>query len=168
MNMAIKQEIFKEKLGEYLAASQKEKGCILDAVCAVSGAHRKSVIRRFRTLQLHPYTGKGKRGRKPMYGMRLISLIRELWEASGRICAERLHPIMAEYIRILKRDDMWQYDEERTELLLAMSLGTLKDRIETFERIKKGGGRGTTKPSHLKEIIPIRKGPWQNPLPGFG
>lgn len=63
---------------------------------------------------------------------------------------------------------MWQYDEDRTALLLQMSLGTLKDRIETFERVKKGGRSGTTKPSHLKEIIPIRRGPWHNPSPGFG
>lgn len=167
--MATKQEVFKEKLGEYLAAgTRKEKGRILDGVCSVTGVHRKAAIRRFRTLQLHPYAGKGKRGRKPIYGMRLISLIRELWEASGRICAERLYPIIPEYIRVLKRDGMWQYDEERTALLLRMSMGTLKDRIERFERIKKGGGRGTTKPSHLKEIIPIRRGPWQNPPPGYG
>ncbi|MDP3779539.1 MAG: integrase [bacterium] len=167
--MATKQEIFKEKLGEYLAVrTKKEKGRILDAVCSVTGIHRKAAIRRFRTVQKRPRYWKGKRGRKPIYGMRLISLIRELWEASGRICAERLHPIMGEYIRVLKRDDMWQYDEERTTLLLKMSLGTLKDRIEKFERIKKGGGRGSTKPSHLKEIIPIRRGPWQHPPPGMG
>lgn len=29
-------------------------------------------------------------------------------------------------------------------------------------------GRGTTKPSDLKEIIPIRRGPWHNPEPGYG
>ena len=167
MNMATKQEVFKEKLQEYLAAqSRKEKGCILDAVCRITGVHRKAAIRRFRTFQLHPDQGRGKRGRKPIYGHRLISLIREVWEASSRICAERLHPIIPEYVQVLKRDGMWPYDEERTTLLLRMSLGTLKDRIERFERIKKGGGKGTTKPSHLKEIIPVRRGPWQNPPPG--
>ena len=166
--MATKQEIFKEKLPEYLAArTREEKGLILDAVCSITRVHRKAAIRRFRTLQLYPRTGK-KRGRKPIYGLGVTSLIRELWELSGRICAERLYPIISEYVRVLRRDGMWQYDDERTALLLQMSLGTLKDRIETFERIKKGGGRGTTKPSHLKEIIPIRRGPWHNPPPGFG
>jgi hypothetical protein len=168
MNMAIKQEIFKEKLPEYCAASKEEKGQILTAVCAVTGTHRKAAIRRFRTLQLHPDAGKGRRGRKPIYGHRLTSLVRELWEISGRICAARLHPVIPEYIRILKRDGMWQYDEERTDLLLLASVATIKRRIDSFERIKKGGGRGTTKPSHLKEIIPIRRGPWQNPEPGNG
>lgn len=168
MTMATKQEIFSEKLGEYLRASKAGKGRILDAVCQITGGNRKAAIRRFRTLQMRSHGGGKRRGRKVVYGIRLIPLIRELWEMSGRICAERLHPIIPEYIRVLKRDRMWEYDEERTSLLLRMSAGTLKNRVEGFERIKKGGGRGTTKPSHLKEIIPIRRGPWQNPPPGFG
>lgn len=168
MIMATKQEIFKEKLSEYLAASKQEKKQILDAVCAVTGVHRKAAIRRFRTLQLFPYSGKERRGRKLTYGLGITSLIRELWEVSGRICAQRLHPVIPEYIRILKRDGMWHYDEDRTQLILLASIATIKRRIDSFERIKKGGGRGTTKPSHLKEIIPIRRGPWHNPDPGKG
>lgn len=168
MIMTTKQEIFKEKLSEYLAASKQEKKQILDAVCAVTGAHRKAAIRRFRTIQLFPHSGKERRGRKLTYGLGITSLIRELWEVSGRICAQRLHPVIPEYIRILKRDGMWQYDKERTELLFLASVATIKRRIDSFERIKKGGGRGTTKPSHLKEIIPIRRGPWHNPEPGKG
>ena len=168
MIMATKQEIFKEKLQEYLAASKEEKSRILTAVCSVTGVHRKAGIRRFRTLQLHPDAGKGKRGRKQIYGHRITSLVRELWEMSGKICAQRLHPVIPEYILILKRDSMWQYNEERTKLLLLASVATIKRRIDLFERIKKGGGRGTTKPSHLKEIIPIRRGPWHNPPPGKG
>ncbi|MBI2053433.1 MAG: hypothetical protein HYT41_01675 [Candidatus Sungbacteria bacterium] len=166
--MATKQEVFKEKLAQYLAAGKEEKGRILTAICSVTGVHRKAAIRRFRTLQLHPDTGKGRRGRKQVYGHHITSLVRELWEMSGRICAQRLHPVMPEYIRILKRDGMWRYDEERTNLLLVASIATIKRRIDSFERIKKGGGRGTTKPPHLKEVIPIRRGPWQNPPPGKG
>jgi metal-dependent amidase/aminoacylase/carboxypeptidase family protein len=49
-----------------------------------------------------------------------------------------------------------------------MSLGTMKNRIADFARIKSRGGRGSTKPSDLREIIPIRRGPWENPEPGFG
>src|SRR3989344_2713096 len=168
MTMATKQEIFSEKLGAYLGASKQEKGRMLDAICRITGGNRKAAIRRFRTLQMRPLQGGKKRGRKIVYCHDLLPLIRALWELSGRICAERLHPIIPEYIRVLKRHTAWQYDEKRTALLLRMSLGTLKNRIGGFERIKKGGGRGTTKASHLKEIIPIRRGPWQNPLPGYG
>lgn len=166
--MATKQEIFKEKLQEYLAANKKEKGRILDAVCSVTKVDRKSAIRRFKTLQLRPRSWQERRGRKKVYDHRTTAALKDVWEAANRICAERLQPVISEYVRVLKRDGMWKYSDESTNLLLDASLGTLKNRIARFENIQKRGGRGTTKPSDLKEVIPIRRGPWQNPLPGNG
>jgi uncharacterized protein (UPF0297 family) len=167
MKMATKHQIFEEKREGYWKGSKEEKGKILDAVCAVTTVHRKAAIRRFGKLQEEKKTPK-KRGRKRMYGHGVVAALREVWNISGRICAERLEGIIAEYVRILKRDTMWKHIETDTVLLLKMSLGTLKNRIATFENVKKRGGRGTTKPSHLKEIIPVRRGPWDNPDPGFG
>lgn len=168
MTMATKQEIFKEKLQEYLAANKKEKGRILDAVCNVTRVDRKSAIRRFKTLQLRPCSWQERRGRKKVYDHRTTAALKDIWEAANRICAERLKPVIPEYVKILKRDRMWKHDDISTCLLLKASLGTIKNRIAVFENIKRRGGRGTTKPSDLKEIIPIRRGPWQNPLPGNG
>ncbi len=168
MTMATKQEIFQEKLQEYLASSRQEKGMILDSVCRVAGVHRKAAIRRFKTLQFRPRSFQERRGRHRLYDQRTMAGFKDVWEAANRICAERIHPIIPEYVRILRRDGMWNHGEEATRLLLVASLGTLKNRIRKFERVKRGGGRGTTKPSNLKEIIPIRRGPWQNPPPGFG
>lgn len=168
MTMATKQEIFQEKLGEYLTASKEEKGDILDSVCRITGGHRKAAIRRFKTLQLRPQSWRGHRGRKQVYDQRTTAALKEVWAAANRICAERIHPIIPEYVRILRRDRMWSHSEEATRLLLAASLGTIKNRIAEFENIKRRGGRGATKPSDLKEIIPIRRGPWQHPPPGWG
>jgi len=168
MTTTTKQEIFKEKLQEYLATNKAGKGRILDAVCSITKMDRKSAIRRFRTLQLRPRFFQERRGRKTVYDHRTTAALKEVWEAANRICAERLHPVIPEYIRILKRDGMWKHGEETTSLLLQASPGTLKNRIAKFENIKRRGGRGTTKPSSLKEIIPIRRGPWQNPPSGKG
>lgn len=168
MTMATKQEIFREKLEAYLRASKEEKGRILDAVSAVTGCHRKAAIRRFRTLQLRPRSFTERRGKKKVYDHRTTTALKELWEAANRICAERLHPIIPEYIRVLERDEMWGHDAETTDQLIQASVSTLKRRIVNFENIKSRGSRGTTKPSALKEIIPIRRGPWENPLPGKG
>lgn len=168
MTTATKQEIFKEKLQEYLAADKAGKGRILDAVSSITKVDRKSAIRRFRTLQLRPRSWQERRGRRRVYDHRTAAALKEVWEAANRICAERLHPVIPEYVRILQRDGMWKHAEETTILLLKASLGTLKNRIANFENIKRRGGRGTTKPSDLKEIIPIRRGPWKNPPPGWG
>jgi len=168
MTMKTKQEIFQEKLAAYLAADKDGKGRILDSVCEVTGCHRKAAVRRFANLQMRDPARVERRGRNVVYGKAVTSALHELWDMASRICAERLHDEIPEYVRILKRDRMWRHDEVTTQSLFAMSLGTMKARIAEFENVKKRGGRGTTKPSDLKEIIPIRRGPWMNPLPGNG
>jgi hypothetical protein len=117
MNMATKHQVFEEKREEYWKGSKGEKGKILDAVIAVTGVHRKAAIRRFGKLQEEKKTPK-KRGRKRVYGHGVVAALKELWEMSGRICAERLEGIIAEYVRILKRDRMWKHTEANTVLLL--------------------------------------------------
>lgn len=168
MTMGAKQEVFKEKLQEYLAASKEEKGKILDAVCSVTKVHRKAAIRRFRSLQMKDRGIPDKRGRPVIYTKAVCAALKDIWECAHRICAERLHPLIGEYVAILKRDSMWKHSDSATQLLLQMSVGTMKNHISVFPHAKDGRGRGTTKPSHLKEIIPIRRGPWQNPDPGNG
>jgi len=131
--------------------------------------HRKAVIRAFqRECRRDTAVPRRKSGPRIVYDGRVTVAIKELWEIAGCICAERLHPLLFEYVRILTRDGMWRHDRATTEKLLAISLGAMKGRIAGFARIKAGGGRSTTKPSDLKELIPIRRGPWKNPKPGYG
>lgn len=169
MIMATKQEVIKEFLGRYLRVNKELKGEILDHLEAVVGMHRKAIIRRFKVLQMrNPHYWPDGRGRPLYYTPDVTYALKEVWEISHGLCAERLRPILSEYVEILRRDKMWKQSGEATAKLLVMSLGTMKDRIALFERIKSGGGRCLTKPSDLKEIIPIRRGPWQNPEPGCG
>lgn len=168
MTMATKQEIFREKLQEYLRASRKGKGRILDAVCSITKANRKSAIRRFKTLQMQDRGIPDRRGRPVLYTKAVVAALKEIWECANEICAERLHPNIREYVAVLKRDAMWSHEEATTALLLQMSLGTMKNALDVFPHIKAKKGKGATKPSLLKEIIPIRRGPWKNPDPGLG
>jgi hypothetical protein len=166
--MATKQEILKEKLEEYLKADKAGKGNVLDQIIGVTGMNRKAVIRRLNELQMRRGPIVDNRGRPEVYDMRVTVALKELWRIANEICAERLHGQVAELVRILRRDKMWEHGEQTTELLLAMSMGTMKSRIKNFAKSKGSGGKATTKPSDLKEIIPIRRGPWDNPDPGFG
>jgi hypothetical protein len=166
--MATKQEILKEKLADYLAADKAGKGDILDQITAVTQMNRKAIIRRLNELQMQDGPIVDHRGRPEVYGMRVTVALKELWEVANEICAERLHGQVSELVRIFKRDKMWQHGEQTTKLLLLMSMGTMKNRIKEFPKSKGSGGKTTTKPSGLKEIIPIRRGPWDNPEPGFG
>jgi hypothetical protein len=169
MTMATKKELFQEVLKRYLKASKLEKTVILNELSASSGMHRKAVIRSLRREQNHdPWKSQGKAGRPLIYGADVTAGLKEIWDISGGLCAERLHAVIEEYLNILIRDDMWTHTNEVVVKLKSMSIGTMKDRIAGFLRIKLGGGRSTTKPSNLKEIIPIRRGHWENPDPGYG
>ena len=169
MTMGTKHEVVKEFVERYVTADKAGKGKILDHLAAVVSMGRKSLIRRFRVLQMrHSAYWSDGRGRPVYYTPDCINALRELWDISEFLCAERLHPVVSEYISVLTRDGMWHHSEEATGKLRAMSLGTMKNTIGAFERVAEGGGRCLTKPSDLKEVIPVRRGPWNNPPPGFG
>ena len=169
MTMATKKEVLLEHLERYLKASRQVKKEMLDHLVSTLKMHRKTIIRSLKREQNRdPWKEWGKAGRPLMYGADAVTALKEVWEISGELCAERLHSIIAQYLKILVRDNMWTHSDEATWKLQAMSIGTMKDRIAGFLRIKLGGGRSTTKPSNLKEIIPIRRGPWENPDPGYG
>lgn len=169
MKMATKKEVIREHLPIYLKASRKEKAVILNSLNSSLRLHRKSLIRSLKRMQRYdPWKPRKKVGRPLRYGPGVTAALSELWQISGELCAERLRPMLSEYLKILIRDNMWPHDDEITGQLQAMSMGTMKDRMAQFLRIKLGGGRSTTKPSDLKEVIPIRRGPWENPEPGYG
>ena len=169
MNMTTKKDIFKEKLKAYLKATSARKGEILTAVVEVTGLHRKSAIRRFKTLQMKDSSLQEGRGRPVYYTKDVDAALYTVWECANQPCGELLHPMISEYVSILKRDDMWKHNDEATGKLLAMSEHTLRRRTARL-RVKYSISKGktTTKPSHLKSIIPIFKGPWEDLPPGNG
>lgn len=169
MNMATKQDIFRKHLEEYLKLSRKEKGKILDHVCFVTGLRRKSAIRRFRRLQMKHVGKQERRGRPLVYTPDVTAALKTVWEAGGEVCGELLHPVTNEYIDILQRDGLWPHAPEATQKLRQMSEGTMKQRVGRFMKARKPRtGIASTKPSHLKHIIPIFTGPWKDKPPGFG
>ena len=169
MTMATKVEIFREKLGAYLSGSKEEKGRILDAVSSVTGMVRKAAIRKFKNLQMRNHARVEQRGRSIHYTPDVTAALHDIWETGNRVCGELVHPLIPEYVMILRRDKMWRHDEEATEKLLRMSERTVKRRISNFVRILRGNrGLTGTKPSNLKQLVPIFTGPWEGLPPGWG
>lgn len=169
MTMETKNNIFREHLEAWLAArnDRKRRGEIIRHICFVAGAHPKSIPRSFRRVQLRDPRGQEQRGRNTAYTPDVIAALKEAWEAASESCGENLHPMIPEYIRILKRDGMWRHSEEATEKLLAMSCGLVKLRVGRFAHIRKmARGKGTTKPGNIHTLIPIRSGPWHEAATG--
>lgn len=167
--MTTKNTVMKAHLKKYLKANKLEKGELLDSLEISLKMHRKAVIRRLRNIQLTDVGVKDGRGRKIYYDNNCTAVLKELWTIGGEICAERLHSEISEYIEILERDKMWNHNDITTGKLRAMSIGTMKKRISKFLKVLNNRkGISATKPSSLKEVIPIRRSAWKDTKPGMG
>lgn len=169
MTMGTKKEVFREHLEQYLKANKHGKTDILSHVCFVTGIQRKSAIRKFRQLQLAGPTPPRKRGRQTVYGPDITTALRTVWEAGDEVCGELLHPMINEYVDVLERDGMWEHSTSTTKLLRQMSEATVKRRVGTFLKARRRRkGISSTKPTHLKSLVPVFVGPWRDKPPGFG
>jgi len=169
MTMATKKEIFKEHLAEYLQAGKDRKSELLNAVCTVTSMHRKAAVRKFRVLQRRDPLREVKRGRSELYTPDVTAALRDVWDAGNEVCGELLHPMIAEYVHTLQRDKLWKHGSGATKKLIAMSEATVKRRVGAFIKIRtKRYGLSATRPSLLKQIVPVFSGPWSDKPPGFG
>jgi len=171
MNMTTKNNIYREHLRPWLQAKadKKKRGEIVKHICFVAGVHPKSVPRSFKRIQMRSSFEEGKRGRKQYYTPDVIAALYDVWETANRPCGELLVSVISEYVEGFKRAKRWNHSPEATEKLLAMSQATIKRRTKALrEKYGINRGKSTTKPSDLKQLIPIFKGPWKNISPGNG
>jgi hypothetical protein len=122
------------------------------------------------TLQLRSSQKPGKkRGRPRYYDKAVDAALYQIWECMEYPCAETMHPMIGAYIKSYQDNQQWKHHDETTGKLHALSLGTLKNRIQSL-RIKENTLRGysTTKPSAVQLLIPIRKShTWTGLPPGY-
>lgn len=169
MHMTTKNDIFKRYKEEYWAASGARKKEILDHVVDVTCLHRKAAIRKFRRLQRQDPARMERRGRDRYYTKEVDAALCEVWTAANYPCGDLLHPEISDYVDALQRHGRWQWGSGVTAKLLEMSAHTVRRRIQKFrERKNNRKGVPATKPSPLKSIIPIFKGPWEDQPVGHG
>lgn len=171
MTMATKQEVLLEHLNDWLKAKgdRKQRAKIAQVVCEAIKIHRKSITRSFKRIQMNDTSREERRGRKAYYTPDVLAALTTIWEAGSRVCGELLHPQIPEYVAVLQRDKMWHHTQEATNKLLQMSEGTMKRKtVKLAVTHGENRGRSSTKPSSLKAIIPIFKGPWKDLSPGHG
>jgi len=151
----------------YLRASKEEKGKILDEFAQATGFHRKASIRLLNRVS-RPTAGK-QRGRKRKYGPEVAGALKEVWEASDRLCSERLKPFIPEMVKVLRRHSEQCIDASLEARLCQISRSTIDRLLRPYRRL--GGRRplSTTRPgSLLKSAIPIRTfADWKEDQSGF-
>ena len=163
MNMTTKNNIYQEHLPEWLKArkNKKKRSEIVENICFVAGVHPKSVPRSFRRIQMRRIGSEERRGRKALYTPDVIAALKDVWDTASEPCAENLHGVLSDYVRILKRDSVWKHSTEATTKLLAMSLSAMKKRVVKFVRKRFiAHGKSTTKAGAIHTLIPVRSGDW--------
>lgn len=151
----------------YLTTQRKEKTQILDELVALTGYHRKAIMRLLRGRS-RKQANATRGGRPRTYTNEGKAALIGLWEISGKICSKRLAPFLPELIEVLERTGELSLPVHVKEIVTQMSPATM-DRLLCTHRPKRkkrgpnsGSGRG------LKRRIPVSTSwEWNGTKPGF-
>jgi hypothetical protein len=130
---------------------------------------RESIMRCFKRKQMESvFKEKPKRGRKVYYTVDVDEALKEIWGDTNWCCGELLHGAIRENVRVCQRDKCWKHRDETTGKLLAMSLMTVKRKVNGWQCDTKHRGISGTSPSAIKDKIPLFEGSWHEVSPGLG
>jgi hypothetical protein len=148
--------------------TRAERRRLLDEVVAVTGYHRKAVLRALRSVPRRP-AGTRPVGRPRRYGADVAQAAEVLWEATGQIGAKRLHPFIPDLLDRLTACGELALPATTTTALRQVSAATLERLLSTARRTVPRRGPTTTRPgTWLKQQIPMRTfAEWDDARPGF-
>jgi hypothetical protein len=169
LSMAERRSITREMAKRYAKATKKQRGAMLDELCALSGYNRSYAARLLRARVRGPAPPARRRRRPRTYGGELLPPLRKVWATLDRICGKRLAAVMAPTIEALERHGELALSPAQREQLCAASAATL-DRLLAPERARlRLKGRALTRPGTLlKSQVPVRTfAEWDQGRAGF-
>jgi hypothetical protein len=99
--MAARDELVAAIAGRYAQGDRSERGRILNEFTAVTGFHRKHAMRLLRAGQVNRRSGP-RLGRR-VYNEAVREVLIVVWEASDRICGNRLQPLLPILVEAMER-----------------------------------------------------------------
>jgi hypothetical protein len=168
LSMAERKAVTKQMARRYAEAAKKEKGRMLDELCALTGWTRRHAIRALAEA-IRPPQRPARSPRPRVYGPEVLEPLKLVWAVLNGPAGKRLAPFMAEIVQALERCGELELAPEIRGKLLRVSAATI-DRLLAPERARlRVKGRSGTKPgSILKRQIPIRTfAEWDEARPGF-
>ena len=170
LSMRERQAITREMARRYVRAGKRQRGLMLDELCALTGYNRSYAARRLRErARAEPPRRQHRRGRASAYGPELLTPLAKVWATLGGICGKRLAAAMARTVAALERHGELELADEARAQLLAMSAATIDRLLAAKRRRLRLKGLSHTKPgSLLKSQIPVRTfAEWDQAQPGF-
>lgn len=149
----------------YLAADRKQRSQLLSEMEAVTGLHRKSLIRLLQDGELVRQPRQKQRGRT--YSLAVDDAVRIIAESLDYICAERLKPSLAAMAQHLATHGELTLAPEVEEQLRRISVSTLR---RILQRVRQDEPRlprpGPEQAHRVTRDIPMRRIPWAEVEPG--
>lgn len=152
----------------YRRTTKRKKKEILDQFTLITGYSRKYAARKLRNHRGSKKEAK-KRGRKRLYGPKIVKVLHQIWVIMDMPCGKRLKPFMPKIIDSLERHGELNLTDEQKGLLLRMSSSTIDRLLRPYKLGLNLRGKATTKPGKiLIERIPIKTfSEWRNTEPGY-
>jgi len=149
----------------YEQANRARKGELLTEMAAVTGRHRKSLIRLLRgPLERRPR----KQQRQCTYQSDFDQVLKVIHESYGHICAERLHPNLPALAEQLSRHGEVVLTEKLRQQLATVSLSTVSDHLRRIRQDEPWTPRRKARsPNPFLQDIPVCRLPWDISQPGY-
>lgn len=166
MNINERRKYIHKMWGRYIEANKKEKRDLLDEIEAVTGMHRKSIIR---LLNNRLSRKKRSRERGRTYGIEVENVIRMIAISLDYPCAERLHTNLNWMAEQLAYHGEIHLQEKTKESLERISISTIKRILKRVGRSEpKMAEKKPRKPSNnsIRKQFPMSRISWDIPEPG--
>lgn len=150
----------------YSRAGRVERSGLLTEMGAVTGLHRKSLLRLMHgpTLERAP---KRPRFRRRRYGVAVADVVRVVWESLDYVCAERLTPELLSTARHLARWEEVMLTPEVEVALGSISRATVQRLLQRFQQYSlKLPRRKPQPPNRLLREVPMERLSWAIDCPG--
>lgn len=158
--------LHKMRIRYWQAQEKKTKSALLDEMAAVTGLHRKSLIRLIKgDLARRPR----RKQRGKTYGVEVQQAVETIAQSLDYPCAERLQPNLVWLGKQLVAHGELELPEAVEHKLETISVSTLKRLLPPSRRAAQriAHRKGQPKGSYAqRQAIPIRRIPWNEPRPG--
>ncbi len=168
MTIAERRKYLKRMQGRYWAADRAGRGGLLDEMAAVTGLHRKSLLRLLAPGGLERWPRRRQRGRT--YGHRVDDALRVIWESLDFVCAERLTPALVSTARLLTHHGELHVTDDLEAQLGRISVASVQRRLTRFlqdtPRLPRKGPERANQVNQVARQIPMQRLAWDEAEPG--
>lgn len=166
MTVNERRKYLKLEAPRYAKADRAGRSQLLTEMEAVSGLHRKSLLRLLHAPSLERAPQRPRLKRRT-YGPEVTDVVRVVWESLDYLCAERLTPALLETARQLAQWEVLVLTPELEAQLASISRATVQRRLQRLQvdtpRLPRHKPQA---PNRLLRDVPMKRLPWDTTRPG--